>query len=70
MCGIKYKDCQYRLEYTNVKDDLILWKYLCCNTKKSLVQTLLIKKRFTNTYKFSNYDINKFIIVLRKGVYP
>ena len=26
-------------------------------------------KRFNNTFKFSN-DINKFILLLKKGVYP
>ena len=30
-CGIKYKDCKWCLEYTNVIDDLIEYKYLCCN---------------------------------------
>ena len=28
-----------------------------------------MKKRFRNTFKFSNNDINKFILLLRKGVY-
>ena len=28
--GIKYKDCECCLEYTNIKDDLILYKCLCC----------------------------------------
>ena len=28
------------------------------------------KTRFKNTFKFSNNDINKFILLLRKGVYP
>ena len=27
-------------------------------------------KRFANTYEFSNGDINKFILLLRKRVYP
>ena len=27
-------------------------------------------KVFSNTFKFSNNDINKFILLLRKGVYP
>ena len=27
-------------------------------------------KRFVNAYKFSNYDINKLILLLRKGVSP
>ena len=30
-CGIKYKDCEYCLEYTDIKDDLILYKCLCCD---------------------------------------
>ena len=29
-----------------------------------------LKERFFNTYKFSNNDKNKFILPLRKGVYP
>ena len=28
-----------------------------------------MKKRFFNTYKLSNYDINKFNLFLRKGAY-
>ena len=28
------------------------------------------KERFFNTYKFSNHDNNKFILLLQKGVYP
>ena len=27
-------------------------------------------KRFANIYEFSNGDINKFILLLRRGVYP
>ena len=27
-------------------------------------------KRFANTYNFCNNDLNKFILLLRKGVYP
>ena len=29
-----------------------------------------LKKPFKNTFKFSNIDVNKFILLLRKGVYP
>ena len=29
-----------------------------------------LKKRFVNTYRFSNHDNNKFILLLQKGVYP
>ena len=34
------------------------------NINKELVE------RFANTYKFCNNDLNKFIMLLRKGVYP
>ena len=27
-------------------------------------------KRFANTYEFCNEDINKFILLSRKGIYP
>ena len=30
-CRIKYKDCMCSPEYTNLKDNLIKYKYLCCN---------------------------------------
>ena len=29
-----------------------------------------LRKRFPNTYKFSNHDINKLILLLIKGIYP
>ena len=29
-----------------------------------------MNERFFNTYKFSSHDNNKFILLLRKGVYP
>ena len=29
-----------------------------------------LNKRFANTYKFTNHDINKFILFLEKNVYP
>ena len=38
------------------------------NYKKEFNKELI--KRFENTHKFCNGDINKFILLLRKGVYP
>ena len=29
-----------------------------------------LKKKFANTYKFANQDINRLILFLRKSVYP
>ena len=69
-CGNKDKNCECFLEYTNFKDDLIEYKCSCCN--KTCQQKLdeKLKKQFFNTYKFSNQDNNKLILLLRKGVCP
>ena len=38
------------------------------NYKKDFNKELI--KRFASVYKFCNKEINKFILLLRKGVYP
>ena len=67
---IKCKDCGCFLEYENVKDNLIKYNCLFCNKEYSNKLNEELKKTFKNTFKFSNNDINKFISLLRKGVYP
>ena len=68
--GIKYKYCDYFLEYTNFKDDLIEYECLYCNKNYQRKLYEKIKERFFNTYKFSNNGNNKFILLLREGDYP
>ena len=46
------------------------YKCLFCNKDYSNKIDEEFRKRFKNTFKFSNKDINKFILLLRKGVYP
>ena len=70
ICRIKYKYIDCFLEYINFKDDLIEYKCLCCNKNYQHKFDEKLKKRFFNTYKFSNNHNNKFILLLRKGVYP
>ena len=67
---IKCKDCDCFLEYESVRDKLIKYKCLSCNKDYSNKINEEFKKRFKSTFKFSNNDINKFILLLRKGVYP
>ena len=67
---IKYKDCYCFLEYESVKDNLIKYKCLSCNKDFSNKLDEELDKKFKNTFKFSNNDINKIILLLRKGVYP
>ena len=51
---------------TLIKDNLIEYRFLCCQHKFDEK----LKERFFNTYRFSNHDNNKFILLLRKGAYP
>ena len=57
-------------EYESAKDNLI--KHKCLSRKKAYSNKIneKLKIRFKNTFKFYNNDINKFILLLRKGVYP
>ena len=58
------------LDYMSVKDDQLIFRCLECkkNYKKEFNKELF--KRFANIYEFCNEHINKFILLLRKGVYP
>ena len=58
------------LKYESVKDNFMKYKCLSCNKNYSNKIDEELEKRFKNTFKFSNNDINKFILLLRKGVYP
>ena len=68
-CGIKYKHCECSFEYRNFKDDLIEYKCSCCNKNYHHKFNKKLKERFFNTYEFTNHDNNRFILLLRKGVY-
>ena len=67
---IKCKDCDCFLEYESGKDNLVKYKCLSCNTDYSNKIDEELKKRFKNTFKFSNNDINTLILLLRKDIYP
>ena len=56
--------------YTKIKNEKLLLKCFNCNTyyKKKFNKELI--KKFKNTYSFCNNDLNKFILLLRKGIYP
>ena len=52
------------------KDEKLIFRCLSCknNYEKNFNKKLI--KRFSNTYSFCRKDLNKFILLLRKGVYP
>ena len=66
---IKSKDCNCFLEYKSVKLNSVKHKYTSCNKSYSNIIDEEFKKWFKNTFHFSSKDINKFILLLRKGVY-
>ena len=69
---IKYKNCNCCLKYESVKDNLLKYKCLLCNKNYSNKMDEELKKKFKNTFEFSNNEfiINKFILLLRQIVYP
>ena len=66
----KCKNCKLHLDYISIKDNQLLLRCFRCkkNYEKHFNKELI--KTFANIYKFCNKDLNKFILLLRKGVYP
>ena len=66
----KCADCKSNLDYIKTKNKkLILECYNCKQRYRKKFNKELIK-RFASTYEFCNNDLNKFVLLLRKGVYP
>ena len=64
-------DCKSNLDYVRItKNKKLLLKCFNCNIyyKKKFNNDLI--KNFKNTYSFCDNDLNKFVLLLRKGVYP
>ena len=59
-----------RLLHINFKGDLKEFTCLCCNKNYQRKFFEQLQERFFDTYKFSNHDTNKVILLLQKGVYP
>ena len=63
-------DCKSYLDYMTTKDEQLIFRCFRCkkNYEKNFSEDLI--HRFATTYEFCNGDLNKFILLLRKGVYP
>ena len=64
----KDKNCQSECEFIGSKNDRLRYKCkecgkICAKSKDGLI------KKFPRTYQFCNGDLNKFVLLLRKGVY-
>ena len=62
-------DCKSCLDYMTTKDEQLIFRCFRCkkNYEKNFNKNLI--QRFANTYEFCNGDLNKFSLLLRKGVY-
>ena len=56
--------------FVNAMNETLIFECVNCikEYKKEFNKKLI--ERFSNVYEFCDYDINKFMILLRKGVYP
>ena len=66
----KCADCESCLNYIKTKNEKLILKFLNCKQyyEKDLNKELI--KRFASMCEFCNGNLNKFILLLRKGVYP
>ena len=66
----KCTDCKSCIDCISIKDNQLIFRCFECkkNYDKDFNKELI--NRFSSTYEFCNGDINKFILLLRKGVYP
>ena len=63
-------DCKSFLDYMITQDDKLIFRCFECKKcyQKNFIKDLI--NRFSSTYEFCNKDINRFTLLLRKGIYP
>ena len=66
----KCDKCRSSLCFANAMNETLIFECVDCKKeyKKELNKKLI--ERFSNVYEFCDYDINKFMVLLRKRVYP
>ena len=56
--------------FVNTMNETLTFECVDCKKEYKKDMNNKLKERFSNVYEFCCYDINKFITILRKGVYP
>ena len=64
----KCRDCKYELNYISFEYNQLIFQCFKCKRNYMKGFNIELIKRFTNTYEFCNGDINKFVLLLRKGI--
>ena len=62
--------CKSNLCFVRAMNETLLFKCIDCEKEYEEELNKELLKRFSNTYEFCGNDLNKFLIRLRKGVYP
>ena len=66
----KFTNYKSSLDYMKVEDNQLIFKCLNCNRGNTKDFNKELINRFLNTYKLCNENINKFVLLLIKGIYP
>ena len=66
----KCADCKSSLDYIKSKNEKLILECYNCKQRYRKKFNKELTKRFASTYEFCNNDLNKFVLLLRKGVYP
>ena len=66
---VEIKTVNTECEFKRVKNNKITFNCKKCKKEQLKPRNRLIIK-FSNTYEFCSGEVNKFILLLRKGVYP
>ena len=66
----KCVECKSGLDYMKDKDGILIFRCFKCKKKYKIDFDKELINKFSRTYDFCKGDINKFILLLRKGVYP
>ena len=62
--------CKSNFCFMRVINEKLIFKCIDCEKEYEKEFNKELLERFANTYKFCDNDLNKFIMLLRKGVYP
>ena len=63
-------NCKSGLGYTMAKDDILIFRCFKCKKNYKIDFNKELINKFSRIYDFCKGDINKFILLLKKGVYP
>ena len=62
--------CMSNLCFVNAMNETLTFECVDCKKEYKKDINNKLKERFSNVYEYCGYDMNAFVSLLRKGVYP